>query len=194
MKDKKRYFLIGFVVVILMILIVFFVGRSFGFFKYIKEGETVNVITINGIKVDILDEEAANVALNLENAYPMSDSEGLAQTPFEFKMTNTSSRSLSYSIKIISDTDKLANCTLSDGTSCPELSTDYIKYSYKKDDGTYTEPALLSSNSNTVASDTISGNESITSSIILWIDSEAGNEIMNHYFFGKVIITGEIIS
>lgn len=189
MKNKKKYIIIGFIVVLLMTLIVFLVGRSFGFFKYVKEGEIVNIITINGIEVEIINKEADS--LNLSNAYPMTDSEGLTLTPFEFTMKNTASKSLSYAIKVVLDEEKISQCTLEDGTTCQELSTDYIKYSYKKNDGSYSEPIILSSNNNVITTGIIDGNETITSSIILWIDRNAGNEIMNHYFFGKIIITGE---
>ena len=189
MKRKKKLLFI-ILIVVLMCSIVFFIGRSFGFFKYIKKGETVNVITINGIETEILNPE--NDALNLENAYPMTDREGLALTPFEFRMTNTSNRSLSYSIQIEMDDEKLDACTLEDGTKCPELSPTYLKYVYKKNDGTYTEPRNLASNSNIIASGVITEKETITSSIILWIDEKAGNEIMNHYFYGKIVITGAL--
>ena len=189
MKRKKKLLFI-ILIVVLMCSIVFLIGRSFGFFKYIKKGETVNVITINGIETEILNPE--NDALNLENAYPMTDREGLALTPFEFRMTNTSNRSLSYSIQIEMDDEKLDACTLEDGTKCPELSPTYLKYVYKKNDGTYTEPRNLASNSNIIASGVITEKETITSSIILWIDEKAGNEIMNHYFYGKIVITGAL--
>ncbi len=189
MKRKKKLLFI-ILIVFLICIIIFFIGRSFGFFKYIKKGETVNIIAINGIATEILNPE--NDALNLENVYPMTDSEGLALIPFEFQMTNTSSRSLSYSIQIEIDDEKLDACTLEDGTKCPELSPTYLKYVYKKNDETYTEPRNLASDGNIIASGVIAGKETITSSIILWIDENAGNEIMNHYFYGKIVITGEL--
>ena len=189
MSDKKKKILLIIGVVILLLLTVFLVGRSFGFFTYIKEGEVVNIITIKGINIEILNPD--DDALNLTNAYPMHDEQGLELTPFEFTMTNTASKALSYSIKVELDEEKMESCTLEDGTACPELTTDYIKFSYKKNDGTYSEPRILSSNNNVITSDVVNGNETVTASIVIWIDSEAGNEIMNHYFFGKVIITGE---
>lgn len=192
MKQKKRSILLIITVIALMLIIIFFVGRSFGFFQYIKKGENVNIITINGIVTQVINSE--NDALNLENAYPITDSEGLSLDPFEFLMTNTSSRDIAYTIKVEVDSDKMAACVLDDQTLCPELSTDYIKYTYKKDDGTYTEPKILGENDNIIATGIIAGKEEITSSIILWIDSDAGNEIMNHYFYGKIIITGEPVS
>ena len=189
MENKKRYIILGIITVLLMVLIVFLVGRSFGFFKYTKKGDVTNVITISGIKVDI--ENPENDALNLENAYPMNDEEGLALTPFVFTMTNTSNKVLSYTLRVENDEDKQLSCALEDQTICPKLTTNYIKYSYKKNDGTYTTPQLLSTNDDIIANGTISSGETISSSIIIWIDREAGNEIMDHYFFGQLIITGE---
>ncbi len=190
MKNKRLIFLI-IAIIMLIAVVVFLVGRSFGFFSYAKEGETVNIISIKGIEIKILDSEAD--ALNLQNAYPMTDSEGLSQIPFQFMMTNTSSRKISYSIKIEKDPEKMESCVLEDGTSCPELSTSKIKYSYKKNDGTYTTPKTLDSENNIIASDTIGSKEEITSSIILWIDSKADNNIMGHYFYAQIVITGEEI-
>ena len=94
-------------------------------------------------------------------------------------------------MKIEMDTDKLNNCTLEDGSSCQALSTNAIKYSYKKNDGTYSTPKSLGASNDIITGGVISSKETITSSIILWIDSEAGNEYMNQYFFGKLMITGE---
>ena len=189
MKNKKKTILLVISVILLMILIIFLVGRSFGFFQYIKKGENINLITISGIETKILSTD--DNVLNLENAYPISDSDGLSLTPFVFSMTNTSSRNLSYTMKIEMDTDKLNNCTLEDGSSCQALSTNAIKYSYKKDDGTYSTPKNLGASNDIITGGVISSKETITSSIILWIDSEAGNEYMNQYFFGKLMITGE---
>lgn len=188
MKNKKRILLIlsGFIIIV---IIAFVINDSFSIFNYAKEGSENIIISTGGIEAEIISEESA---LNLENLYPVSDSEGLTGVPFIFSMTNTSSKSLNYTIRIESNTEKLAECKLDDGTSCSELSTNYIKFSYKKNDGKYSEPAILGKNDNIIASGTISGKEKITSSIILWIDSSATNEIMNQYFYGKVIVTGEV--
>ena len=190
MENKKKYIILGIVTVLSMVLIVFFVGRSFGFFKYIKKGDITNIITISGIKTEITNPE--NDALNLEETYPITDDEALSQTPFVFTMTNTSKKTLTYTMRVTNDEKKQLSCALEDQTICPKLTTDYIKFAYKKNDGTYTEPQLLSANDDIIASGTIAGGETITSSIIIWIDSEAGNEIMGHYFFGQLIISGEL--
>lgn len=189
MKHRKRLILLVITVIILILMIILLVGNSFGFFRYVKKGEAVNIITIKGIEVEILNAEKK--ALLLENSYPVSDNEGMNHTPFEFKMTNTSGQDLSYSIRIDIDDDKMKECILGDQTPCLELSTNHIRYTYRKNDGSYIEPRNLGQDGNIITTDIIHGKESVISSIILWIDSESGNEIMNHYFYGKVIITGE---
>lgn len=187
MKNNKKIIL--FVLVLILIgVVVFLVGKSFGFFQYAREGETVNIITISGIEVEILSEEED--VLNLENAYPMYDEEGKSLTPFIFKVTNTTSRDLIYNIKVVSDPEKLNACTLEDDSKCQELSTDNIKFVYQKDEEDYTSPAVLGDRENIIATETIPAKGSLTHSIILWIKSDAGNEIMNQYFYGQIILEG----
>ena len=176
------------VVLILMALIIFLVGKSFGFFTYVKKGETVNVITINGIDIRITQD---NNALNLEDAYPVYDSQGLGNSPFVFTMENTTSKPLAYTLKVENDTEKQEACyTDSEETeACKVLSTSYIRYSYKQGDGTYSEPATLGPD-NIITTGIINSNETITTSIKLWISSDARNDIQNSYFFGKLVLEG----
>ena len=152
MKNRQKLLLIISIILVVLIII-FFVGNSFGFFRYLKKGDIVNVITIGGIDVEVIDQDSD--ALNLENAYPISDDDGLKLTPFEFKMTNSSNQALIYSLVVELDTDKLNECKLEDGTSCKELSTKYIKYAFKKNDGTYSTPANLATNGNVITKDII---------------------------------------
>ena len=175
------------VVLILMVLIVFMVGKAFGFFSYAKEGSVVNSITIRGLTVDI--DSESDDALNIVNAYPMYDSQGMENEAFIFTVTNNSSHGIDYNLIVENDSDKLAEC-LQTNETCPELSTDYIRYSYKVDNGTWSSPANLGDNSNIIHVDSIRSNQSTQISIKLWIDEDAGNEIQGHYFFGKLVIEG----
>ena len=175
------------VVLMLMALIVFMVGKAFGFFNYAKEGSVVNTVTIKGLSINVNNE--TDEALNITNAYPVYDSEGMENDPFIFTITNNSSHDIEYNLKIENDSEKLAECVQTNGT-CPELSTNYIKYSYKLNNGSWSSPSSLGNNENIVFSDAVLGNESVTVSIKLWIDSAAGNEIQGTYFFGKLVLEG----
>ena len=177
-------------VLVLMILIVFLVGRSFGFFQYMKKGEVINVVAINGLSVNI--DNTTDQALNLEDAYPMYDSEGLENDPFTFTITNTSKKSIEYTLKLLNDTDKQAECYVDDNDEvpCTLLPYQYIKYAYSINDGAYSAPANLTNTGN-IYTEVIGGNEATKIAIKLWIDSTAPNSIQGNVFFGKLLITGE---
>ena len=165
---------------VLMVLVVFLVSASFGYFNYMKKGDTLNVISIKGIDVEIINDSENN--LNINEAYPMYDDEGILNDPFTFTLTNTSSKALDIVLKIENDTDKQGDY--------PLLSTNYIKYVYKIGNGEYSEPQNLGANNNIVLSDTITRNETKTISIKLWLDKEAPNSVQGKYFFGELIVEG----
>lgn len=173
---------------LLMGLIVFLVGRAFGFFQYAKHGEVVNFVTIKGLDVDIIND--SDEALNLTNAYPMYDDDGLNQTPFVFELSNNSSKALDYTLKMENDTDKQSSCVLSDNiTPCTTLSTSYIKYAYKLDNGSYSEPQNLGSNNGIILSDTIYGNATVKVSLVIWVDKDAPNSIQSQVFYGSLVLS-----
>lgn len=186
MKNKKKWIELG-IVIILAAVILFIIGRSFGFFKYAKEGNIINTIKINGIEVNILSKNSD--ILTFENAYPISDEDGLALTPFQFEVVNTTSRALTYQIKVVPDTEKLAECTLEDQSPCQSFTTDNIKFAYKEEqDEDYTKPAVL--NNGIVTTVQIPANGTLTHSILLWIKDTAGNTIEGKIFYGKIVLEG----
>lgn len=186
---KLKLIILVLSVLVLMLLIVFLVGKTFAFFQYAKQGETVNVITIRGLAVTV--DPSTEEALNLVNVYPKYDSDGLKSDPFVFTVTNTSSSNIDYSIKVLNDEDKQNNCYIdqAETESCTTLPYQYIKYAYSINDGAYSQPQNLSSNS--IYNETISSNSSTKISIKVWIDSTAPNSIQGNVFFGKIIISGE---
>lgn len=186
---KLKLIILVLSVLVLMLLIVFLVGKTFAFFQYAKKGDTVNVITIRGLAVTV--DPSTEEALNLVNVYPEYDSDGLKSDPFIFTVTNTSSSNIDYSIKVLNDEDKQNNCYIdqAETEACITLPYQYIKYAYSINDGAYSQPQNLSSNS--IYSETISSNSSTKISIKVWIDSTAPNSIQGNVFFGKIIISGE---
>ena len=190
-KNIIKYIILAIAVLILMGLIIFFVGRSYGFFQYVKKGDVTHVVTIKGIKVNIIED---NDALNLLNAEPLYDADGMELKAFTFSITNTASRALSYTIKVANDTEKQNACLINEGEAdeapCPVLTTDNIRYSYKLNDNEYSTPANLGENNDIIDIGSIAGHETKTYSIKMWIKEDATNEIMNHYFFGQLLIQG----
>ena len=185
--EKAKKIILSLSFIILFSLVLVFFGKSLAFFNYQKKGETVNVVTFKGLDIDILN--SSNNSLSLVNAYPMYDSEGMEQTPLEFRITNQSSNAIDYTLKVETDIDKLDECVIQGtNTPCTGLSTNYIKYSYRINNGSWSEPDNLGSNSNVVFSDAILGNSNVSVSIKIWIDSTAPNEIQGQVFFGKLVL------
>ena len=89
-RNPVKLILIIFSVLVLAGIIVFTVGKSFAFFNYKKEGEVVNVVTFNGLSVNI--KNSSSEALNLTNAYPEYDFDGMNRNPIEFTITNHSKK------------------------------------------------------------------------------------------------------
>ena len=191
-KSIKNKFVKRLLVLLLIVIVLcfafFFLDKSFGFFKYKKLGDIINVVTIKGLEVKILDNDSS--LLNIENGYPIYDSEASELTPFRFSVKNKFSKKVKYSIKVLLDDDKASKCKLDSGVVCPTLSSNYIKFVSRIADNDYSKPMILKDSNSVVISGEIDAGEIIDYSIILWIDQDAGNEIMNHYFFGKIIIEG----
>ena len=189
-KITSKNIIIIITTLILMGLVVFIVGRSYGFFAYKKEGTTPNIISIKGLVANIT---ANPNALTLNEAEPLYDEDGLAQEPFTFTVTNTSSKPSNFTIKIVNDTERLSACKINEGTQeeaqCPALALSNIRYSYKIGDGEYSTPATLGEN-NVIDAGTLNQNQTKTYYIKIWINSEATNDIMGKYFFGKIILEG----
>ena len=191
-KINSKTVIIVIVTLILMGLIIFFVGRSYGFFQYVKKGETTNVVSIKGIRINVIEDDNA---LNLENAEPLYDKDSMELKAFKFSMTNTSSRPIEYTIRVANDTEKQQACLINEGEeneeTCPVLTTDNIRFSYKLNDSNWSEPINLGgTNNDTITTYTINGGETLTYSVKIWIKSDATNEIMNHYFYGQLLIQG----
>ena len=172
-------------------LFIYCLGTSFGLFKYEKHGDTRSVVSVSGLKVTVLDNTEDN--LDLLNAYPMPDSEGLLRSPIVFNIENTgTSKSIDFTLKLVNDTEAQNNCHV-EGTNdpCTVLSANYIRYAYKINNGSYSTPANLGESNNIIFSDTVQGKEVKKVSLVIWIDKEAGNEIQGSYFMGNLMLTGE---
>jgi len=96
-KNKKKRIIIGIVPLILLILVI---GISYAAFYYNFLG-TDNLINVEPIELKLL--ESTDEIINIENALPMSDAEGIAQSEtFDFAVT-TRTRAVTniyYNLKI----------------------------------------------------------------------------------------------
>lgn len=188
--NNLRIVAISVSILVLNVLIVTLIGKTFGFFQYAKQGEKVNIIAIKGLEIEI-DNNTEN-SLDLASAFPMSDSEGLLVTPFIFTINNSSSSPIDYVIKLLNDSDKQASCFVDEEETipCTLLSYQYIRYSYSINDGDYSEPATLSETGE-IHYDVVSKDNPKKVSIKLWIAEDAPNSIQGNVFFGKILLVSD---
>lgn len=169
----------------LIILVVFmlfcFIAVGYAVWTKIYEGEKENTIDTATL-ILTLDESNSN-EISLVNTVPVSDTKGLTFNPYVFKLQNSGSIQANYRIRIINDEDKYTE----DGCDDKKLEWSNIKYSFKKNNEVATI-GLLSDTNGILNTGIIDANEIDTYSLILWIKSDATNEIMNNHFHGIIKI------
>ena len=109
MNKKSTGLLLSILGVISLVLIT--AGVTYAFFSYTKEGSTENVITTGTITFYYDEKEAAGNGINITNALPMSDSDGMAlegnDNMFAFNITSTvtGETSIPYTVTVRKDVD-----------------------------------------------------------------------------------------
>ena len=102
---------------------------------------------------------------NQENIFPTTDEDGFKQDGSIIKVKNNSNKNIQYKLLIVPNNSNTLN-------------SKYIKYSYSINGGEYSNPKAIN-NDNLIAIDNISNYSINTYNIKMWIDYNAGNDIMN---------------
>lgn len=172
---KKKYSIL---LVTLSMLLVFIIvlGTSYAYFTTSVNGKEFVVYTGN-LAVNYTKKTDA---INIDNLYPMSNSEGLKQSSHEFTVNNNGNIEARYQIRLELD-NSINNM----------IPIEYIKLSYSMDDGDYSEPILLSNlNSNLVFVKNMILKPGLNNSfgIKMWIDLNAPNDVQGKEFKAKVVV------
>ncbi len=127
-KLKKKYFYLIFSI-LFVFLFVGIVGVSYSFLTTtVKEKQYV--MYTGNLEVEY---QRKTDTINLENTYPMTNEQGLATTPYEFKVTNTGNVTAKYQIRLELD-ESIQN----------QVPFNNIKMSFEKDNQGYSDSFLLS--------------------------------------------------
>ena len=157
------------------------IGSTFAIFTVSSQSAEYNVVKTGTLNINFAAD--ASSAIGLNNALPMSDTNGLAQTGTTFTITNTGSLPANYSVSLKDDTDMVTQ----DNCSAKQLAKENIKYSL---DG-----STVSLLSTAIDSELLTGNlkarESKTFTLKLWIKEDATNEVLNKHYHGKIVVDAE---
>ena len=171
---KKQLIIFGFSMLIILL-------SSFSYAFFISSDlRDVDVVTTECFKTTFVDEND----INLDNAYPMSDSEGSRLTPYTFTIKNLCNKAGEYQVNVETKEES-------------SLSTNYLRYklnSYSSDIlGQQLEvQEYINDNiseSRNIEAGVILPNEEITYNLRLWIDEASTvSQSANKLYKGKVVI------
>lgn len=154
------------------------IGSTFAIFTVSSKSAEYNVIKTGTLNINFAADASSTVGLN--NALPMSDTDGLAQSGTTFTITNTGSLPANYSVSLKDDTDMVTQ----DNCSDKQLSKENIKYSLDSS----TVNLLSTAIDNTLISGNLKAGESKTFTLKLWIKEDATNEVLSKHYHGKIVV------
>ena len=176
-REAKFTILSIFVVTIVMI------SSAYAIFSTVQKQESYNTLTVGTLKIDFdaTSTDMGNI-INLNGAYPISDTEGQKTNPYSFRITNSGTLAAAYKVKIIDDQDMINEDKCQDNL----LPKANIKVSING--GT---PFLLNSvesNEYIINSDTLNPGGNKNFAIRIWIDENSGNEVLGKHYHGKIVV------
>lgn len=179
---NKKESLKKLIVPILLLAITFIVsGTTFALWQLTLKQETTNQITSGCFKMSFQDDNP----INLQNAYPITDSDGKKLTPYEFTLENTCDSYVSYQInlEILNSSTFTAdnNIKLQLQSNNPKLLTT----------NTTVEPTLEEArNSYHLETGYIKNKEKAQFNLRLWLDENTPltEDIMNKSFSSKITV------
>ncbi len=161
--------------------VVMLIGLSYAWLQITLRGEReINIFAAGSLQLE-LDDTMTN-GIRVENAVPITDEEGKAQTAYTFTLTNKGTVDSDYTI-YLDDLD------LEEGQT--RMPDDCIKYQLIKD-GKEVSLDLLSTtgeNPNRIfETGNITAKKTYQYELRVWIDYDAGNEVMETRFRGQLRI------
>lgn len=165
-------------------------GSTYAIFSSVNRSKEYNVINIGTLEITFDDtSNGLGDIIRLSNAYPVSDSIGLSSTPYKFTVKNIGTLSTDYVVKILDDQAMIE----ADGCADNLIEKSALKYNVNSN--LESDSYLLSEKDNyVIATGTLRAGQSKTYSLKMWIDENAGNEVLGKHFHGKIVIeTGTIL-
>lgn len=203
-KNKKKTNQFYLLVVGLFGMVLFTICMSYAYIKVEKKQTQENMV--GTLCLDIAFEEDKNSAIQLENAYPISDTDGMLLKPYTFKVTNKCENAVKFQVNmdilddVVNDqtalplqliqSSLLIKETDQTGATVQELNNGIKQLSTFTD----SDPVLDSAYSSKVIHDgTVAANHAIEYKIRLWIKEDTSiAQGSNKHFAGKVAVIGSL--
>ena len=172
-------------IISIFIVVLVTLGSSYAAFVWNNTSTVSQSVATGNYSITIADTSpTTNGTINLASAYPMSDADGKASTPYKFTITNNGSQAISYTLKLNDDTNLIS----SDGCGSNLIPRNYIRINMSgaKTIGT---SDLSSLNNNILDKEILTAGESKTYELRLWIYNSSPNTIIGKHFHGKLEVS-----
>ena len=173
-KTRKKYIVL--VIVTIVISVIALIGASYALLTMTIEGDKKITLTAGILKVDF--EEGDNI--NLDNAAPMTDTQGQKTTPYTFTITNTGNINAYYHVSLEEEaTNTLANS--------------YLKMRLTNNQGYDSGVVKVSSYGtgtfNIKSEETLEPEDTVTYTLWMWLDNDADNSAQGKEYKSKIVVT-----
>ena len=160
------------------------IGVSYAYWKFTYIAEKTNNATSGCFNIELTDQKDE---INLTNAYPITDAEGLKLKPFSFTLRNTCSIFAHYYVNL----EMLEGTTLNSKWVATKINSDAIT-TLDKYKTTITTMAG-STESRTIAEGYLGSDDSVDYTVSFWMDEDAtiNDDVMNKVFKSKVVVVSE---
>lgn len=164
--------------VAILVMIIGVTGASMAIFSHGVTSNQTDTVQAGTLTIAFTDRNL----INLSNAYPMTDAQGTATTPYSFTITNNGTLKAKYNIYLEEDTSIAA---------AKKLDKTLIKFSYQKASGSYSTPALLSTLGSSLTveqNQTLNSGASITYNFKFWLINTATNAAQGKTYKAKIVV------
>lgn len=159
-------------------------GVSYAYWRFTYVADKANNATSGCFNIELTDQKDE---INLTNAYPITDADGLKLKPFSFTLRNTCSIFAHYYVNL----EMLEGTTLNSKWVATKVNSDAITTldQYK----TTTTAISGSTESRTIAEGYLGSDDSVDYTLSLWMDEDAtiDDDVMNKIFKSKVMVVSE---
>ena len=172
-KEKNKIIL---VIILILISLIALVGSSYALLTKSFKSKKLSM-EVGTLKIDF----AEGNAINMDNATPTTDADGLKSTPYTFTITNGGDINAYYTV---SNEEELSNT----------LDTSYLRMkltgSDGYDSGIKTVKELGTETYKIIDDTLLATGKSVTYELRMWISQDAGNDIQDKIYKSKIVVNG----
>ena len=167
-KIQTKVLIVSICIVVLTIM-----GTSYAAFVWNDTGSNQTVSSGN-YTIEI--ENTSGTTINLGNAYPMSDEEGKATTPYKFTIKNNSNTDVEFSLKLVDDASKTN-----------DINKKYVKI-HLTGDGKIDNGSIYMLSNGEIDARILRANSSRSYELRIWIKEDATNDTIGKQYNGKLTL------